>query len=1255
MDKTAIKNFSIWARNKLIADITYKAGLLGITEEGIKDALPQSTQDAEFYDIGTKEPYAIHGEEMKQRKELVSVIQKKASQLEYKDAYRNVIEEVAYTWFNRLIAIRFMEVNDYMPAHIRVLSSESIPSKDGWTKLEPDLVTTPFDAEIEFTQQETEHIMQMKNDNQVDALFRFLFIKQCNALNAYLPKLFEKTSDYTELLLNVSVTDQDGIVYHLTHDIKEDDFNISNIGEDGKPTGQVEIIGWMYQYYNTEPKDEVFALLKKNVKIIKERIPAATQLFTPDWIVRYMVENSVGRLWLEGHENEILKKAWKYYLDEAEQEAEVEEQLKAIREEYKNIKPEEIKVIDPCMGSGHILVYAFDVLMQIYESYGYSQRDAAKSIVENNIYGLDIDDRAFQLAYFAIMMKARSYNRRFLTLGIEPNLCAIQESNGIQYDKDMGDFLLSQEHRETLQYLLHTFVDAKEYGSILNVEKRDYDGFLKAWELTAEQTASNVVMLLWYNEWNQVVPLLVKQAKILSQKFDVAVTNPPYMGISNGNIKLNEFVKKNYPDSKSDLFAIFIERCGQMIKENRYQAMITQHAWMFLSSFEKLRAKLQMIDTVNMAHLGARAFEEIGGEVVQTTSFVLRKSHIAEYKGTYCRLIEPTTQQGKEKMYLAGENRYMVVQDNFSKIPGSPVAYWVSDSLVKAFADKLLGDYAYTKQGFATGNNEIFLKLWFEVEENKIALPAVFKSEDSKFTYKWFPCNKGGAYRKWYGNNLYLANWEKNGELMRNYNGSVIRNSQFYFKEGITWSSLANQLSLRYSPVGFVFESKGSMCYTKGEVSIWYLLGLLNSKIASVTLSILSPTLDFHEGPMAKIPVIKSKDDTKIKNLVQNNVDMCKADWDSFETSWDFIQHPLIGYASFSMKKMQEDKENHTKDVNYIEEAYKNWENKCFVRFYQLKENEEEINRIFIDMYGLQDELTPNVDEKDVTVRKADLGRDIRSFISYAVGCMFGRYSLDQEGLMFAGGDMKDTYAYYDGTFADTATIQLHEKNPFEESKTPFYYLPVEGKEPLECWKVVVDNIIPITSEEYFTDDIVNRFVEFVKIVYGAETLEENLDFIAQALGNKGDSSREVIRNYFLKDFYTDHLKVYQKRPIYWLFDSGKQNGFKAFIYMHRYNANTIGNLRVDYLHRMERIYESEINRMQDTIDNSSNAREVTTASKRKEKLQKQLKECQEYDEKVGHLALSRIEIDLDDGVKVNYEKVQTAKDGKKYQVLAKV
>ncbi len=1258
MDKTAIKNFSIWARNKLIADITYKAGLLGITEEGIKDALPQSTQNAEFYDIGTKEPYAIHGEEMKQRKELVSVIQKKASQLEYKDAYRNVIEEVAYTWFNRLIAIRFMEVNDYMPAHIRVLSSESIPSKDGWTKLEPDLVTTPFDAEIEFTQQETEHIMQMKNDNQVDALFRFLFIKQCNSLNAYLPKLFEKTSDYTELLLNVSVTDQDGIVYHLTHDIKEDDFNISNIGEDGKPTGQVEIIGWMYQYYNTEPKDETFALLKKNVKITKERIPAATQLFTPDWIVRYMVENSVGRLWLEGHENEILKKAWKYYLDEAAQEAEVEEQLKAIREEYKNIKPEEIKVIDPCMGSGHILVYAFDVLMQIYESYGYSQRDAAKSIVENNIYGLDIDDRAFQLAYFAIMMKARSYNRRFLTLGIEPNLCAIQESNGIQYDKDMGEFLLSEEHRETLRYLLHTFVDAKEYGSILNVEKRDYDGFLKAWELAAEQTASNVVMLLWYDEWNQIVPVLAKQAKILSQKYDVAVTNPPYMGISNGNVKLNEFVKKNYPDSKSDLFAIFIERCGQMIKENRYQAMITQHAWMFLSSFEKLRAKLQMVDMVNMAHLGARAFEEIGGEVVQTTSFVMRKSHIAEYKGTYCRLIEPTTQKGKEEMYLAGENCYTAVQDNFTKIPGSPVAYWVSSSVIELFLNEQISKYFISRVGLMTTDNDRFLRFFWEVGINDICFCASNNDECRESELKWFPHNKGGTYRKWAGNREYVVDWQNNGERIKNaaiqkysyLKGNpnfVVHDDGYYFRESVSWSEIAvGKLAFRYYPKGFTFNVKGMSVFPKSNYSLYAILGFANTKVAAYLGNIINPSISFGVNSFGSLPFIYSE--RKIEQYVQENIKLSTNDWDAFETSWNFGKHPFL---QMNQKSIEMDGIVTTK----ISNSYDLWKAYTIIAFEKLKHNEEKLNRIFIDIYGLQNELTPKVEDKDITVRKADLGRDIRSFISYAVGCMFGRYSLDQEGLMFAGGDMKDLYTYYGATSVDTATIQLDEKNAFEESKTPFYYLPVEGKEPLECWKVVADNIIPITSEEYFTDDIVNRFVEFVKIVYGAQTLEENLDFIAQALGNKGDSSREVIRNYFLKDFYADHLKVYQKRPIYWLFDSGKQNGFKALIYMHCYNADTIGNLRVDYLHRMERIYESEINRMQDTIDNSSNAREITAASKRKEKLQKQLKECQEYDEKIGHLALSRIEIDLDDGVKVNYEKVQTAKDGKKYQVLAKI
>lgn len=1220
MNKAAIKSFSIWARNKLIADITYKAGLLGITEEGIKDALPQSTKEAEFYDIGAKEPHQITGEEIKQRKQLADIIRRKTQDLEYRESYRNVIEEVAYTWFNRLIAIRFMEVNDYMPAHVRVLSSER------GMKLEPDIVTTPFEAELEFTSEEEQRILKLKNDNAVDELFRFLFIRQCNALSRYLPKLFEKTADYTELLLNVSVTDQDGIVYHLVHDIEEKDFNIIE-------GGQVEIIGWMYQYYNTEPKDEAFALLKKNVKISKERIPAVTQLFTPHWIVCYMVENSLGHLWLEGHPDDSLKQQWKYYLDEAEQEADVAAQLEEIRKDYQNIKPEDIKIIDPCMGSGHILVYAFDVLMQIYESYGYSQRDAAKSIVENNLYGLDIDDRAFQLAYFAVMMKARQYNRRILTQDIEPNLCAIQESNGLKMDIDMGDFLLSEEYRETLRYLLDTFVDAKEYGSILEVEDRDYAGFLRAWELTAEQTVGNIPMILWYSELNEVVPILTKQAMILSQKYDVAVTNPPYMGISNANIKVNNYVKKKYEDEKVDLYAVFISRCTQLIRKNAFQAMITQHGWMFLGSFEKTRLKLFNYDIVNMAHLGARAFEEISGEVVQTTAFVVRKSNIRGYMAKYIRLVSAMSQSEKENEFLNGNNVFYSSIDKYENISGTPVAYWIKPALLEAFSEKALGDYAYTKQGFATGNNDLFLRLWYEVKKDKSAINLLSQNEAKESSYKWYPCNKGGTYRKWYGNNLYLANWENNGKEMKEYKGSVIRNPQFYFMEGITWSSLANQLSLRYSPTGFVFESKGSMCYTKGELSIFYILGLLNSKVVAEVLKVLSPTLDFHEGPMAKVPIKISNSMDQIIKLVKENIEIAKNDWDMNEYSWDFKCHPMV-----------------SRNISTVSEVYAMWKIECEIRYNTLREKEEILNKYFLKEYGLYEDINFEVNSQDIALAIPSECDAIKSLLSYAVGCMFGRYSLKKEGLMFAGGSMEDIYQIHsgklDGSFSLNGTFPM-------DGKT-YYYL--DGDDYL----ISGSNIIPITDEEYLEDDIVRLLCVWLKKAYGEETLEENLDFIAAALGNKGNTSREIIRNYFLNDFFKDHCATYSvtgsgKRPIYWLFDSGKQNGFKALIYMHRYNADTIGNLRVDYLHRMERIYESEINRMQDTVDNSTVAREVTAATKRKEKLQKQLKECREYDEKIGHLALSRIEIDLDDGVKVNYEKVQTANDGKKYQVLAKI
>lgn len=1236
MNKTAIKNFAIWARNKLIADIQYRAGLMGITAEGIKNALPQSTPNMEFYDIGTAEPYSITGEAIRQRQKLVETIRRKEADSDYPTAYKYILEEVAYTWFNRLIAIRFMEINDYLPSHIRVLSSES-------GKVEPDLVTTPFDAELDFTPAEQETILRLKTDNALDELFRLLFIKQCNALNEILPALFEKTSDYTELLLNLSVVDQEGVVYHLTHDIPEQDFDITHLDEDGKPTGQVEIIGWLYQYYNTEPKNAAFA---KNGKITKDELPAVTQLFTPDWIVRYMVQNSLGRIfidkrknegvfadgrgmdemtWAEAEEKRIANEktiagqmGWKYYLPEAKQTREVGQQLQEIHQqsEYKEVR--DIKVIDPCMGSGHILVYAFDVLMQLYEDAGYSQRDAAQSILQNNLYGLDIDDRAAQLAYFAVMMKARQYDRRIFSRGIQPHIYAIQESNNINraHLKYLGagmDDLEVNTARVQLEGLLDTLRDAKEYGSILKVENHNWE-LLRRFVAAADAGEQISMDSAGLEVTAEQLLTLIDIAETMERKYDVVVTNPPYMGSSNMSAKLSEFVKKNYPDSKSDLFAVFIERCGQMTAKNRYQAMITQHAWMFLSSFEKLRAKLLLRDAVNMAHLGPRAFEEIGGEVVQTTSFVLRNSYLADYKGTYCRLIEPTTQQGKEEMFLAGENRYTAQQSNFSKIPGSPVAYWVSKKIANLFTYPLSDTVIALREGIHTGKNEMFLREWFEVSYNLIVFNAS-GFDDVDRQGRWVPYSKGGTARKWYGNNELVIGFDDiYRRKMSTMPGHVRPSQKLYFKEGATWSALSSGFfALRMQPAGHLFDSKGQVAIGEKYKEI---MGLFNTKVYQQLADILMPTLDYKCGDVKKLPYCHVNN-PRFSNLVNKNIFLGRSDWDSYEISWDFKQHPLV------------------RGTARLADAYTAWKAECEQRFLQLKVNEEELNRIFIDIYGLGDELTPEVADKDITVHRIYDTKDdvpesmkgsnyvrtkrdeIVSLLSYAVGCMFGRYSLDVDGLAYAGGE-------------------------WDESK---YHTFLPDK----------DGILPITDEEYLEDDIVSRLCDWLKAVYGADTLEENLDFIAGALGGKAGSSREVIRSYFLKDFFKDHCKTYQKRPIYWLFDSGKQNGFKALIYLHRYTPDTIGNLRVDYLHKMQRVYESEIGRMQDMIDHSTNAREVAASTKRKEKLQKQLKECQEYDEMIAHLALSRIELDLDDGVKVNYEKIQTASDGKKYAVLAKI
>ena len=1232
MNKNAIKKFAIEARKKLIDSVTDKAGMLGITEKSCSEPITKGA-DFEVYQTVAGTEVTLNKRQCEQRRRLVSQIESRG--------FEAVVEEVAYTWFNRICAIRFMEVNDYLPNRVRVLSSE----KEG--KMEPDLVTQAPDVDLDLTVQEKEEIINWKMSGaseDTDKMFGKLFLKQCHQLHDVLPGLFEADSDYMELLFGISYTNKDDVIYMLVNPeigIPEADFNVSTLDEEGNPTGQVEIIGWLYQYYNTELKDDTFAKLKKNVKITKERIPAATQLFTPDWIVRYMVENSVGRIWIEhlravdpstDEKATAERFGWKYYLPEAEQEESVNVKLAEIRTTYKELKPTDITCIDPCMGSGHILIAMFDVLMDIYESTGYDKREAAFEIVEHNIHGLDIDQRAYQLAYFAVMMKGRGYNRRFLRGRDgkpEPKVYAIVESNEINRNhlQFFGTHLSAMERNLAvmqIEGLLDTFKDAREYGSILNVDACDWEvleRFVDDLGITGQISFESVGS----EETQENLGKLIKVAKNLEQKYDAVVTNPPYMGASGMGVQLLKYVKDNYPDSKSDLFAVFIEKCGQMIKKNAYQAMITQHTWMFLSSFEKLRNKLQMMDIVNMAHLGPRAFEEIGGEVVQTTSFVIRKNHIKKHKGTYCRLIEPTTQQGKEKLFLQKQNNYDETQEYFKIIPGNVFAYWLGNGFVNIFKkNNVLAEISYPKQGLHTGNNNLYLRLWYEVNYSDIMLQNCSEWNDE---YKWAKLNKGGAFRKWFGNTDYVIDWKNNGNRIKNNGKSVGANNTSFFKNIIGFTDLTTyKPSFRKYGKGFVYDVSGPSLVNEGsEFSDDYLLGLLNSKIVELAMNVLSPTLHMNQTALSKISFEKPEKEilTKIERISNECVGISKHDWDSFETSWDFKEHPLIRNKMFDDKEVQEDLKHNIYDMNQMSEAYNRWKNECFLHFIELKKNEEELNRIFINIYDLQDELTPEVEDKDITVRKADLNRDIRSFISYAVGCMFGRYSLDEDGLIYAGGEWNSS-----------------------KYKT---FLPDD------------DNCIPITDEEYFSDDIVGRFVEFVKIVYGADTLEENLDFVANALGNKGDTSREIIRNYFLKDFYADHLKVYQKRPIYWLFDSGKQNGFKALIYMHRYDADTVGRVRTDYLHQAQKYVETAMQSAQYTIDNASSASEKSKATKAVTKYTKQLAEMKIYDEAIAHIANKRIEIDLDDGVKVNYEKfqgVEVAQEGKKalkVDLLAKI
>ena len=1226
MDKNAIKKFAVWARRELIDRVSQKAEQYGITQQDHGDIHADHVNG-----------HLLSRTEQAQRQSVITRIDRAG-----KDGYREVMEEVAYTWFNRFIALRFMEVNGYLPSRVRVFTDEQNAFK-------PQILTEAIHLELDGLDMEKVYACKEKSDDE--ALFKYLLITQCNALSRILPGMFQKIADDTELLFPDNLLREGSVIEQMIALIPEEDW-----------LNQVQIIGWLYQYYNTEPKDQVFANLKKNIKIGKHDIPAATQLFTPDWIVRYMVENSLGRLWVEGHPDDALQATWKYYLPKAEQEPQVQAQLAEIRKGYAQLKPEDIRCIDPCMGSGHILVYLFDVLVQIYQAYGYSTREAVQSIVENNLYGLDIDDRAAQLAYFAVMMKARQYDRRFFTRNIQPHVMAIQESNALEaFEHLQGQLSLDAPCLGTVNQLIRTFRDAKEYGSILQVDIPGLEHFDRVME-QLRTVQGDFELMAWAERAEALLPVLAQQAVIMQQKYDVVVTNPPYMGSSGMNANLSNFVKTNYADYKSDFFSVFFVKCIQMAKSNGKLGFFSPYVWMFIQSYEKWRKLLIEQKTIEtLIQFEYSAFEEA---TVPVCTFAFSNYHV-DQKAPYLRLTEfrGGMEVQRKKALEAINNHgcgyyYEAVASNFSKIPGSPVAYWAKSNLIDIFSKEiLLNNIAQVKIGMGTGKNEIFVRNWWEIIFCKFdkSLTNIQRLNDS--SGKWFPYNKGGDYRLWYGNLQEVLWFDANGRKTMNEMSGHRENGgyDFYFKKGITWTFISSsKFGVRMRPTGSLFDVAGSTLFTE-EKYFYFLLAFLSSTVCNYILTMLNPTLNYQAGNVKSLPIKFERIDS-VDSLSKQNVEISHSDWDSYETSWDFQRHPLLRLKD-TIRFTVTDGDN--KQASYfLQGAYLAWKNECANRFQQLKANEEEINRIFIDIYGLQDELTAEVADKDVTVHRVfDTKEDVPesmqgsayvrtkrdevvSLISYAVGCMFGRYSLDAPGLILAGQPFSEKFVYASVPLAGTDVAGAS-------------IFPADGDCYLRTNDGVVrctfapdqDGILPICDDDYFTDDIVGRFVRFIEVVYGEDTLEENLKFIADALGGSSRASgkgtpREVIRSYFLNDFYADHCKIYQKRPIYWLFDSGKKNGFKCLIYMHRYAPDTIARIRTDYVHEQQSRYRTAIADLENRVASASTAERVKL-QKQLAKLRDQAEEARLYEEKIHHYADQMIAIDLDDGVKVNYAKFQ--------------
>lgn len=1204
MDKNLLKKFAIESRQELMEKMKSKINTFFIEEEFKKE------QRGDLYVLSNeKHSLTLSKEEYDKRESLINRINELTLE--------QVVEESAYTWFNRIIAIRYMEIQDYLPLTkdnqslgVRVLSS-----KDNTPDPEILKFTNLSNPELDIGFKKDKYA-ELQDDNEK---FKYILLLVCKKLGKVIPQVFDGITDYIDILVPDNLLNDSGFVTKVIKEIPEDNYS------------EVEIIGWLYQYYNQTEKDKIMST-KKAYK--KNEIPYVTQLFTPDWIVRYMVENSLGRFWIEHGGDKLLIRNWHYYINSNSLEVKT------------RINPIEIKCIDPCSGSGHILVYMFEILFQIYESYGYSKKDIAELIIKNNLYGLDIDDRAWQLSVLSVLLKAREFDKDIFNKDIAKNLnvLSIQETNGINLN--IANDLLKEEE---FQYLLDSFKNAKEIGSLLYTEEKDYSKIINRLE----------EINIYNYEIKAKVISLVKQANILCKKYDIVIMNPPYMPYSRMSDTIKDYLKTNYSDSKYDLCTAFME--NRLMKNDCYLAMINMQSWMFLSGFEDLRKKLLETKSISsMIHLGAHAFEEIGGEVVQTTTFVMNEKNNCK-DSIFFRLSDYDKADIKEKEYLNSlkkvndscfdknkkiTNVYYCNFEGLKKIPGKTVAYWASDKILDSFENELLESKVLFRQGMATSDNNRFLRFWFEVDNNRESFNCTSTEDSVVSGKKWFAYNKGGEYRKWYGNIEYVVNWEHDGKEMKDYTATLpqgmnvrLKSREYYFKPCFSWSKISSvRTSFRYYPKGFIFDVAGCCAFEYGE-NLFYYLAITNSKVVDKILEFLSPTLNFELDHLKKIPIIVDDNNRdRINELVKNNINISKEDWDSFETSWDFIKHPLIEYKEGSGFGNDISKWNYR-----IKDAYNSWERNCDAKFELLKKNEEELNRLFINIYGLKDELTSEVEDKDITIRKADLQREIKSLISYAVGCMFGRFSLDKEGLVFAGGNFNEVYKTKIIANKDTSIITSGAFYKNDDATNTYLSLEKDGEWINVSYLPDLDNIIPITDEAYFGDDIVARFKQFIEVAFGKETLNENIDFIAETLGKKGtETSEDTIRRYFLNDFFNDHVKMYQKRPIYWLFDSGKKNGFKALVYMHRYNENLIPKVRLDYLHKIQTTYEKLLTDINDRLKHDLSTQEKRQAQGKQADLNAKLIEIKEYDEKIAHIANMKkedLKIDLDDGVRENYKK----------------